>query len=257
MGGLVRGRKRPSTVLSEDEGSPVASTPDSSTSKRARTRRDASVEVWAKPTHLQTAAKVRQSDGSPELGGVRNGTQEQSDAQSDDEYSEEAHQPGSIVRVTLKNFVTYTAAEFHPGPSLNMVIGPNGTGKSTLVCAICLGLGWDPKVRSVTLRLSATPNGSRISDVRKKLASLSNTAAPKRQSKSNWPLPRIILRTQLSVDRYERRGTSPSSSSMGDPRPRRKLPSWQSRSQFRSTTYASSYHKIAWSSLRVSHLLHC
>ena len=52
------------------------------------------------------------------------------------------HQPGSIVRVTLKNFVTYTNAEFFPGPSLNMVIGPNGTGKSTLVCAICLGLGW-------------------------------------------------------------------------------------------------------------------
>lgn len=28
---------------------------------------------------------------------------------------------------------------------MNMVIGPNGTGKSTLVCAICLGLGWGPK----------------------------------------------------------------------------------------------------------------
>jgi hypothetical protein len=27
-----------------------------------------------------------------------------------------------------------------------MVIGPNGTGKSTLVCAICLGLGWAPGV---------------------------------------------------------------------------------------------------------------
>ena len=52
------------------------------------------------------------------------------------------HQPGSIVRVTLTNFVTYTKAEFHPGPNLNMIIGPNGTGKSTLVCAICLGLGW-------------------------------------------------------------------------------------------------------------------
>ncbi|KAK4982001.1 Structural maintenance of chromosomes protein 5 [Elasticomyces elasticus] len=52
------------------------------------------------------------------------------------------HQPGSIVRVSLTNFVTYTNAVFHPGPSLNMVIGPNGTGKSTLVCAICLGLGW-------------------------------------------------------------------------------------------------------------------
>ena len=56
------------------------------------------------------------------------------------------HQPGAIVRVKLTNFVTYTAAEFFPGPNLNMVIGPNGTGKSTLVCAVCLGLGWGPKV---------------------------------------------------------------------------------------------------------------
>lgn len=56
------------------------------------------------------------------------------------------HQPGAIVRVKLTNFVTYTSAEFFPGPSLNMVIGPNGTGKSTLVCAICLGLGWGTQV---------------------------------------------------------------------------------------------------------------
>jgi chromosome segregation ATPase len=27
-----------------------------------------------------------------------------------------------------------------------MIIGPNGTGKSTLVCAICLGLGWKTSV---------------------------------------------------------------------------------------------------------------
>lgn len=60
--------------------------------------------------------------------------------------SRKTYQPGSIVRVELKNFVTYTAVEFFPGPSLNMVIGPNGTGKSTLVCAICLGLGWGPQV---------------------------------------------------------------------------------------------------------------
>lgn len=56
------------------------------------------------------------------------------------------HKPGAIVRVKLTNFVTYTSAEFFPGPNLNMVIGPNGTGKSTLVCAICLGLGWPPSV---------------------------------------------------------------------------------------------------------------
>src|SRR5271156_4254952 len=55
------------------------------------------------------------------------------------------YQPGAILRVKLTNFVTYTSAEFFPGPNLNMVIGPNGTGKSTLVCAICLGLGWGPQ----------------------------------------------------------------------------------------------------------------
>ncbi|KAF4124634.1 Chromosome segregation ATPase [Geosmithia morbida] len=53
--------------------------------------------------------------------------------------------PGAIVRVTVENFVTYEKAEFFPGPNLNMVIGPNGTGKSSLVCAICLGLGYSPK----------------------------------------------------------------------------------------------------------------
>lgn len=56
------------------------------------------------------------------------------------------YKPGAIVRIKVTNFVTYTSAEFHPGPKLNMVIGPNGTGKSTLVCAICLGLGWGPQV---------------------------------------------------------------------------------------------------------------
>lgn len=54
--------------------------------------------------------------------------------------------PGAIVRVACENFVTYDAVEFFPGPYLNMIIGPNGTGKSTVVCAIALGLGWKPSV---------------------------------------------------------------------------------------------------------------
>ncbi|EOD44791.1 putative structural maintenance of chromosome complex subunit protein [Neofusicoccum parvum UCRNP2] len=66
-------------------------------------------------------------------------------ASSRDDHAPLKHQPGSIVRVKLTNFVTYTSAEFQLGPSLNMIIGPNGTGKSTLVCAICLGLGWGPQ----------------------------------------------------------------------------------------------------------------
>lgn len=54
--------------------------------------------------------------------------------------------PGSIVRVACEHFVTYDAVEFRPGPYLNMIVGPNGTGKSTVVCAIALGLGWKPSV---------------------------------------------------------------------------------------------------------------
>ncbi|KAF1991646.1 P-loop containing nucleoside triphosphate hydrolase protein [Aulographum hederae CBS 113979] len=71
---------------------------------------------------------------------VRNGESRSNGATRADEQ----HQPGSIVRVKMSNFVTYKSAEYHLGPSLNMVIGPNGTGKSTLVCAICLGLGFSP-----------------------------------------------------------------------------------------------------------------
>jgi DNA repair ATPase RecN len=123
MPGIIqRGRKRPSPVISEDDEE-QSDYPSSASvgSKRARYASDASASPVRPNTHPQT----------------QNGH-----AGSSEAYEEGEFQPGSLVRVKLKNFVTYTAAEFHLGPSLNMVIGPNGTGKSTLVCAICLGLGW-------------------------------------------------------------------------------------------------------------------
>lgn len=40
---------------------------------------------------------------------------------------------------------TYDTIEVYPGKNLNLVIGPNGTGKSTLVSGIILGLGGRPK----------------------------------------------------------------------------------------------------------------
>ncbi|KAJ3553657.1 hypothetical protein NM688_g3492 [Phlebia brevispora] len=52
--------------------------------------------------------------------------------------------PGSILRVKLENFVTYDWVEFNPGPYLNMILGPNGTGKSSIACAICIGLNFPP-----------------------------------------------------------------------------------------------------------------
>ncbi|GLD93353.1 hypothetical protein PINS_up001945 [Pythium insidiosum] len=62
-------------------------------------------------------------------------------AESCDEYLD-----GSIYRVKLHNFLTYTDAEFFPGPRLNLILGPNGTGKSSIVCALCVGLAGSTKL---------------------------------------------------------------------------------------------------------------
>jgi chromosome segregation ATPase len=53
----------------------------------------------------------------------------------------QGYKSGSIVRVKMLNFLTYDECEVFPGPKLNVVIGPNGTGKSTLTHAICLACG--------------------------------------------------------------------------------------------------------------------
>eukprot|EP00854_Cymbomonas_tetramitiformis_P016509 gene16509-19603_t len=53
---------------------------------------------------------------------------------------------GSVLKVKLKNFMIFTDIEFSPGPRLNLLLGPNGTGKSTFVCGICIGLAGSPKL---------------------------------------------------------------------------------------------------------------
>ncbi|KAJ3719185.1 hypothetical protein C8R42DRAFT_628654 [Lentinula raphanica] len=63
--------------------------------------------------------------------------------------------PGSIVRIQLRNFLTYDYVEFRTGPYLNMIIGPNGTGKSSIACAIALGLNFSPKVLGRAEQISA------------------------------------------------------------------------------------------------------
>lgn len=45
---------------------------------------------------------------------------------------------GSVVRIRMKNFLTFDECEVFTGPRLNIVIGLNGTGKSALTHAICL-----------------------------------------------------------------------------------------------------------------------
>lgn len=130
-------RRRPrSDIESDDDGDLIRrsqrSTPSES-SKRARTNGYHSDQLSESP-----------EPQAHRMNAIRKGKGQAYNDEDEDENSAgpEDFQPGAIVRVKLKNFVTYESAEFFPGPSMNMVIGPNGTGKSSLVCAICIGLGW-------------------------------------------------------------------------------------------------------------------
>eukprot|EP00775_Hariotina_reticulata_P010125 gene10125-10283_t len=55
---------------------------------------------------------------------------------------------GTVKQLKVFNFMTYgePAVTITPGPRLNLVLGPNGTGKSSLVCALCVGLGGSTKL---------------------------------------------------------------------------------------------------------------
>jgi chromosome segregation ATPase len=136
-------RRRPRAEIESDEDADAV---------RASQRSTSSTTDSAKRVRTNGHHRESQSE-SPEPGPSRpNDTSrrrnilydEDDEDVSDDDQGPSEFQPGAIVRVKLTNFVTYENAEFFPGPNLNMVIGPNGTGKSSLVCAICLGLGWGP-----------------------------------------------------------------------------------------------------------------
>ncbi|XP_075219908.1 structural maintenance of chromosomes 5 isoform X2 [Lycorma delicatula] len=54
--------------------------------------------------------------------------------------------PGSIVKITLTDFMSFKYAHLECGPKLNLIVGANGSGKSSLACAIVLGLGGKPNI---------------------------------------------------------------------------------------------------------------
>ena len=68
------------------------------------------------------------------------------DSDSDEDASPAPHPrvAGSILRVSVRDFMQFTSCSFRPGPNLNVVLGPNGSGKSSLVLAIGLCLGGRP-----------------------------------------------------------------------------------------------------------------
>ncbi|KAI1427416.1 P-loop containing nucleoside triphosphate hydrolase protein [Xylaria sp. FL1777] len=133
-------RRRPRAVYEEDEDAePSPATSDSSK------RRKGSVKNHVREEEDEGEEGEEEEEMSDDSPAPRHKKRDGYASTNGFTTGESEFHPGAIVRVRVDNFVTYKHAEFLPGPNLNMVIGPNGTGKSSLVCAICLGLGYHPK----------------------------------------------------------------------------------------------------------------
>ncbi|GFR03642.1 structural maintenance of chromosomes protein 5 [Trichonephila clavata] len=57
----------------------------------------------------------------------------------------EGYKGGRITRIKLKGFMTYDEIDLKPKKGLNLIVGLNGSGKSSIMSAICLGLGGKPQ----------------------------------------------------------------------------------------------------------------
>ncbi|CAN8071545.1 unnamed protein product [Agarophyton chilense] len=53
---------------------------------------------------------------------------------------------GNLLRVQMKNFLTFSDTTILPGPRMNLIIGPNGTGKSSVANAVCIVFGGHPRL---------------------------------------------------------------------------------------------------------------
>lgn len=82
---------------------------------------------------------------------------EEMDVESDvEEMANSSHLPqtqcisdaGKIHSIYLKNFTTHGELTVYPGKELNILIGPNGTGKSAIVASIIIGMGGSTKILS-------------------------------------------------------------------------------------------------------------
>ncbi|KAM0792881.1 hypothetical protein ACM66B_002643 [Microbotryomycetes sp. NB124-2] len=129
---------------SDSEASEGQTSPSARRQKRARVQKTRADEARASDNDDE-----HQRDGQD--GSEDENEDEQSDVEQDNATKlvrdpADGYVMGSITRIACRNFLTYDKVEFKPGPALNMIIGPNGTGKSTIACAIAIGLGFKPEI---------------------------------------------------------------------------------------------------------------
>ena len=65
------------------------------------------------------------------------------------------YRQGCIVRLRMVDFMHYHDQSLLPAPGFNVILGHNGSGKSAVVNAICIGLGGDIETLQRCERLSA------------------------------------------------------------------------------------------------------
>eukprot|EP01138_Halocafeteria_seosinensis_P005851 gb/GECG01005981.1/.p1 GENE.gb/GECG01005981.1/~~gb/GECG01005981.1/.p1 ORF type:complete len:1089 (+),score=166.12 gb/GECG01005981.1/:1-3267(+) len=82
-------------------------------------------------------------------------------------YELERYANGSLLSITLVNFMIHERLHVDFGCSCNLLMGPNGSGKSSVVCGLVLGLGGDHRSvlsrgKSITSFIKNTANEAKI-----------------------------------------------------------------------------------------------
>ena len=61
--------------------------------------------------------------------------------QTEDKNPTIEYSPGTITLIQLSNFMIHSEFKWSPGPQINLITGRNGSGKSSILQAIVLGMG--------------------------------------------------------------------------------------------------------------------
>jgi hypothetical protein len=80
----------------------------------------------ARTAHGKRAAAAEDADAAENGTGATQGAAKRSKASDAAAETEVPAVAGSVLKVKMRNFMTYSNVEFAPGRRLNLILGPNG-----------------------------------------------------------------------------------------------------------------------------------
>ncbi|WWD18357.1 hypothetical protein CI109_102807 [Kwoniella shandongensis] len=147
--------KRPMVLDSEDEEDDEDPRSSASPNKRRQVRKSVNVDDDEDDVEDDEDDLIALAEDNQVEDEVEEGAEPETRFRPEYERGDDGYVAGSITRIKVTNFMTYDHVEFSPGPHLNMILGPNGTGKSSIAAAIAIGLGFPPKVMGRAKELRA------------------------------------------------------------------------------------------------------